>query len=461
MKRISILMLSLLVSSGSFAMSSFPANQPPEKDDHNLIVGYAGSGVKNLRSFDEKLVDGLTTMVKDRWDFLLSCRDVLLEPVAFCDKDTGDCAYSDEELITRVTCYLAATGTGGDVSWLPDWANEIKNNEDIKAAVDIMQNIHKYGIPILEGILSNYNVYNIYAESILNNHDDSPEVTWDYSYKHGGLESSYAHSNRAPAFIDFNGQIYMAYIDEKKRIKVSTRNIEKENSVWLSQGQVNSHKSSDKVSMAVFKGYLYMTFKGSSSNKIYVSRTKDGKNWEQAKTINNHQSAYSPTLSVVKSAGRDYLVAAFRGSSSKKLYFTRTVDGYNWDNANGIGDQSSNAPYIASHNGKLYMTFKGASTRNIYIKSSSDAGQTWSRGFKFNSSYRSDRAPAIASHKGFLYMAFKGISTNNVYWTRSSIPDNSRSWNSAQVFKKNDSTTKANHTSGSLTLYSSDLKFAE
>lgn len=460
-------MLSLLVSSGSFAMSSFPANQPPEKDDHNLIVGYAGSGVKNLRSFDEKIVDGLTTMVRDRWDFWLSCRDVALEPVPFCDKDDRNCEYTHEEAITRVSCAAAVASAAGagsgptNVSWIPDWANALINNKDIKAAVDIMQNIHTYGIPILEGILSNYNVYNIYAESILNNHDDSPEVTWNYSYKYGGLESKYAHSNRAPAFIDFNGQMYMAYIDEKKRIKISTRNIEEENSAWLNQGQVNSHKSSDKVSMAVFKGYLYMTFKGSSSNKLYVTRTRDGKNWEQAKTINNHQSAYSPTLSVVKSGGREYLVAAFRGSSSKKLYFTRTVDGYNWDNANRISSQSSNAPYLASHKGKIYMSFKGASTRNIYIKSSNDAGLTWSRGFKFNSSYRSDRAPAIASHKGFLYMAFKGISSNNIYWTRSSSPDNSRSWNPAQIFKKSDSTTKANHTSGSLTLYSSDLEFAE
>ena len=456
-------MLSLLVSSGSFAMSSFPANQPPEKDDHNLIVGYAGSGVKNLRSLDEKIVDGLTTMVRDTWDFALSCRDVALEPVPFCDKDTRTCEYSDEELITRVSCYLVISGLAGvdNWYWLPDEVKEIINDEDVKLAADIVKYTNQFGVPFVEGFLSNYNVYNIYAESILINHDDSPEATWNYSYKHGGFESNYAHSNRAPAFIDFNSQIYMAYIDKNKKIKVSTRNIEKENSVWLSQGQVNSHKSSDKVSMAVFKGYLYMTFKGTSSNKIYVTRTKDGKNWEQARTINNFHSAYSPTLSVAKSNGREYLVAAFRGNRDKKLYFTRTVDGYNWDNANGIGDQSSNAPYIAYHNGKLYMAFKGASTRNIYIKSSSDAGQTWSRGFKFNSSYRSDRAPAIASHKGFLYMAFKGISTNNVYWTRSSIPDNSRSWNSAQVFKKNDSTTKANHTSGSLTLYSSDLKFAE
>ncbi|MCO7223016.1 hypothetical protein [Pleionea sp. CnH1-48] len=292
-------------------------------------------------------------------------------------------------------------------------------------------------IDILELIMEQLNpkTYSLYLGNLQSNAGDAPLIDM---YQREPMVSSTAIST-----VYFNGSYYAAFSEaESKKLKLAryTRG----NGSWRLLGQINSHKTSDKPSLAVFNGRLYIAFKGSSSNKIYISSTSNGTSWVPAKQIRSYQSSKSPTLAVANVGGNDRLVAAFRGSSSKKLYITGTYDGDNWSSAIKLSDQSSNAPYIAANGKYVYIAYKGASTNNIYIQRSINGGFNWEKAKKLSSAYRSNRGPAIAFHNNALHLTFKGISSNRIYRATSTDGAN---WSNA-------TTMGSNKTSGSLTLWS-------
>ncbi len=437
MKKLIFTILLLSVSCQAFSMSQMPASKSELKDDRNLVVGYAGHGVQNSNSIKDAVMGAVENFANQCSEAQeISCLANPSDPV---------CAAYDTDDINNISIVEAREAAKCIATIWSGFSDSL-------AATIYSIASNAYAV---SGFLdSPAKQYDIYQESLLTNQDDKPE----FFYNTQSGQSVSETSNRAPAYADFKGKQYMAFIDAKKRLKITSRDAgEGEQFGWAIPKQINSHKSSDKPSLMSFNGYLYVAFKGSGSKKIYISRTSNGVHWSQARQVNNHQSSYSPTLAVVTYSGSQYLVAGFRGAGSKKLYFTQTLDGVNWSSARRVSHQSSNAPYLTAHNGKVFAAFKGASTRNLYIMHSSDAGLNWSSPIKLNSSYRSNRAPAIASHNERLYLTFKGIGTNNIYWTYS--VNNGSSWAAAKVYTKSDNTSSANKTSGSLTLYSSDLMY--
>src|SRR5207249_3816642 len=73
-------------------------------------------------------------------------------------------------------------------------------------------------------------------------------------------------------------------------------------------------------------------------------------------------------------------------------------------NAVVLSDTSSDAPALASHDGRLFLAWKGLDDNRLNVMFSDDGGRTF-KGKRIVSA-TSDRAPALASHGGL------GISTS-------------------------------------------------
>jgi predicted heme/steroid binding protein len=70
---------------------------------------------------------------------------------------------------------------------------------------------------------------------------------------------------------------------------------------------------------------------------------------------------------------------------------------------------SPDSPSIESHNGHIYIAWKGDRSSNINVICSSDNGRTF--GGTFNSQDTSSQAPALCSHNGMLFISWTCVKT--------------------------------------------------
>ena len=77
-----------------------------------------------------------------------------------------------------------------------------------------------------------------------------------------------------------------------------------------------------------------------------------------------------------------------------------------------LGDTSPVSPTLASLHGRLYLGWKGDGNDNLNVMYSSDNGQTF--GNKFTSGETSPRPPALCAHNGKLFIGWKGDGNDNL-----------------------------------------------
>jgi hypothetical protein len=77
-----------------------------------------------------------------------------------------------------------------------------------------------------------------------------------------------------------------------------------------------------------------------------------------------------------------------------------------------LDDTSPFTPALASHDGRLFIAFRGDGNEQLNLMFSSDGGLTF--GGKFISGETSSEAPAIASTGGRLFIAWKGSGNDNL-----------------------------------------------
>jgi hypothetical protein len=77
-----------------------------------------------------------------------------------------------------------------------------------------------------------------------------------------------------------------------------------------------------------------------------------------------------------------------------------------------LGDTSPFSPSLASHDGRLFIAWRGDGNDNLNIMLSSDGGHTF--GGKFISNETSTEPPALASTGGRLFIAWKGDGNDNL-----------------------------------------------
>jgi hypothetical protein len=240
----------------------------------------------------------------------------------------------------------------------------------------------------------------IYVEKLLSTAAPIP-VTFSNNLK--------ATSEWAPSMEKFNGHYYMAYKDSANRIIYSWS---QDGRYWENPLTVNGLRSIGTPQLQAFNGRLYLFFLRSDKAVVFTS-TSDGVSWTSLKST-GAGSAKPPTLTVFN--GKLYMT--YRGKSSQYLYVQSTSDGAAWSSAVKIRQKTSEAPSIAAHNGQLFIAFKGGTTEHIYLVKSSN-GVNWSGSWIPNQYWETDKGPAIESFNNQLYLAFKGSNSDKIYYSSS------------------------------------------
>ena len=105
---------------------------------------------------------------------------------------------------------------------------------------------------------------------------------------------------------------------------------------------------------------------------------------------------------------------AHAGSAAYATTFTNKVT---------LGAISPNSPSIESHNGRLYIAWKGDGSNNINVTCSGDNGRTF--GGIFNSPATSSQAPALCSHNDILFICWTCVKTFYLNVARVNLTGNS------------------------------------
>lgn len=130
----------------------------------------------------------------------------------------------------------------------------------------------------------------------------------------------------------------------------------------------------------------------------------------EKKTILENSSSDSPSLAL----HNDTLFMAWKGSGNDNLNVARVlatrllgidgVEGLEWKRI--LSATSDTAPAITSHNGRLFIAWKGAGNENLNLAFSEDNGLTFKGATTFGDT--SDYAPTLASFNGGLYYGWTG-----------------------------------------------------
>ncbi|HEX2255048.1 MAG TPA: hypothetical protein VHQ65_17410, partial [Thermoanaerobaculia bacterium] len=177
--------------------------------------------------------------------------------------------------------------------------------------------------------------------------------------------------------------------------------------------------------VAVYNNWLYLLYKGDSSNDLYTAWW-DGKRWNGNLKISdqrggvNPQSNRGPNLAVYKGL----LFTVYKGGSHDDLY-SAWFDGTTWygdtrleEQPGGISPESNHNPGMAVFDDKLYIVYKGASSDKLYLAWFD--GRRWAGNVAISEmpggiSPKSDHRPSAISFDGKLYLVYKGASSSHLY----------------------------------------------
>lgn len=166
-----------------------------------------------------------------------------------------------------------------------------------------------------------------------------------------------------------------------------------------------------QVSLMQFNGRLYMAWiDPHAHNELTIASTTDGKTWAPGThPFGSGNSNSAPALVVFNGK----LWMAWSGTDGNQtLNLASSSNGVNFGSATQpLGSNGSpDGPALAVFNGKLYYAWKGKDANQTLNISSSTTGTSFTAPVKFGSSIN---APALAVWNGNLYMAWSGTDSSN------------------------------------------------
>lgn len=165
--------------------------------------------------------------------------------------------------------------------------------------------------------------------------------------------------------------------------------------------------------LAFHDNRVFLAWKGSDNDNLNVALSNDSGTTFTGKHTSPESSNDAPALA----SHKDRLFIAFKGSDNDNINVAtvlRSGDGsqvVSLSNKIILGETTDASPAIVSHNGNLYLAFKGSDNENLNIMISTDDGASF--GGKHVSSETSTDAPALASCNGQLYLGWKGSNNKN------------------------------------------------
>ena len=179
------------------------------------------------------------------------------------------------------------------------------------------------------------------------------------------------------------------------------------------------HETTDTAPILAFQGgHLFLAARRPDrTRRLQVALSTDNAATFGGTLISSETSDAAPAL-----ASHDgLLMLAWKGSGNDNLSVAQvslTVDAQEKTSITGLTgktilDQTSDAaPAMASHDGRLFLAWKGSGNDNLSVMLSSDNGASFSG--LYISSETSDAAPTLVSHGGRLLIAWKGSGNDNL-----------------------------------------------
>jgi hypothetical protein len=174
--------------------------------------------------------------------------------------------------------------------------------------------------------------------------------------------------------------------------------------------------SSAPVSMTAFNGSLWLTYRGQTSNTLYVSSSSHFENANTGQSTN-----LAPSVTVFK----DQLWIAYIGETTGHVEVISSSDGTKWSQGHATGQSSKLPASITVFDNKLWIAFIGQDTGHIEVISSAD-GVHWSTSPATGQS--SNLPPSLTVFQDQLWIAFVGQDTSHVKVMSSANPSNNNGW---------------------------------
>lgn len=241
-------------------------------------------------------------------------------------------------------------------------------------------------------------------------------------------ETTYA----SPALASFNGRLYIAW----KGPGNENINIARVTFFANSAGAFGVEGIEGKVTLGdttevapaltAHAGRLFLAFKGAGNDALNLSFSNDGMGFGGKRTF-AESSDRAPALASTPSG----LMLAWKGSGNENIntarvtVFGNTAGGFGIDGLTQkltLNETTEEAPALATHDGRIFLAFKGAGNDALNMMVSRDAGASF--GAKRTFSDSSDRAPTLASHGGRLWLGWKGAGNEQLNLARTILVGN-------------------------------------
>ncbi|HEX2295711.1 MAG TPA: M64 family metallopeptidase [Actinomycetota bacterium] len=180
---------------------------------------------------------------------------------------------------------------------------------------------------------------------------------------------------------------------------------------------VLSDSSGRGPALASHDGRLFLAWRGSGNPQLNLMFSDDNGATFRGKKVFGDTSPHSPALA--SHGGRLFLSWAGRGNENlhvaKVRFFANTAGGFGIDGLEDkvvLSDSSGRGPALASHDGRLFLAWRGSGNRQLNLMFSDDNGATF-RGKKILGE-TSPHSPALASHGGRLLLSWAGEGDENL-----------------------------------------------
>lgn len=191
---------------------------------------------------------------------------------------------------------------------------------------------------------------------------------------HGIGNGTQINFNLSPSIATFNNRLYLAYVNVKNKIVITSMNVNQGWSIPVEMPQ----STNQSPSLVKFHDSLYLAFVAEDSkNTLSLIQSTDGVNWNSNHILNSYSAKFGPSLAEFN----DSLYLAYVSNQDGTLSYTRSKNGVTWDRAlsfapNPPESQQSQAGSvsIATFDKQLFMAYAGKS--NPVVSRTTD-GTNW------------------------------------------------------------------------------------
>jgi hypothetical protein len=228
-------------------------------------------------------------------------------------------------------------------------------------------------------------------------------------------------SEENPALASHDGRLFLAWkgTDDKINLMISD-----DAGATFHSKRTLGETSSHAPALTSHNGRLFLAWKGSGNDKLNVAQVilfastagAFGIEGLKAKVTLGEMSKAGPAL--ISHSGRLFL--AWKGSGNDKLnvakviLFASTAGTFGIEGLEAkvtLGEMSQAGPALASHDGRLFLAWKGIDDK-INLMFSDDAGATFRS--KKTLGETSSHAPALTSQNGRLFLTWKGLGNTDL-----------------------------------------------